>query len=224
MKFYGRSFGFRILSVAVVFFPQLCFAGLTWETQQVNLTVKSAEKTATAVFRFTNSGTTPVTITSAKADCGCTTAELAKQTYAPGEKGEIKAVFVFENRVGLQQKMIEVITDEPAGKPAQLFMVTNILEPMTCTPRLLLWNVGGDSAEKAAVISPNDANRITSIEIKAASSSEASARLEVVEAGKKYRVVVTPSSTVKPAQVTIPCVVNFSDGTNQPVSIFALIR
>ena len=51
-----------------------------------------------------NEGQTAVTNESLKPSCGCTTAELEKKTYAPGEKGEVRARFDIGQRVGVQSK------------------------------------------------------------------------------------------------------------------------
>ena len=88
--------------------PSLSFATLTWDPQRIEFTAKTADKQAVGIFRFVNSGKTTITITSVKPDCGCTTAELEKQTYAPGETGEIKAVFAFEGRKRPTEDLLDV--------------------------------------------------------------------------------------------------------------------
>ena len=47
----------------------------------------------TYIFKFTNSGTQPLIIYSAKGSCGCTVPEYPKEPVAPGEDGEIKVVY-----------------------------------------------------------------------------------------------------------------------------------
>jgi hypothetical protein len=37
-----------------------------------------------AKYRFSNTGTYPVTIIEVQPSCGCTTVQLAKKEYAPG--------------------------------------------------------------------------------------------------------------------------------------------
>lgn len=66
-------------------------------------------------FPFTNVGMQSVTINRMHSYCGCTTPELEKKTYAPGEKGEIKVVFDPSRRHGLQIKKIQVYTDDPVN-------------------------------------------------------------------------------------------------------------
>lgn len=204
--------------------PAFCLGALRWDTQKIEITAKSGDKEAVGTFAFVNSGNAPITITSVQPSCGCTTAELAKRTYAPGETGEIKAVFTFGDRVGVQQKIINVTTDEAAGKPLPLMLQVTIPELFTFTPRLLMWRIGDEPGEKSAIISVTETHRITALEIKAIVPAEVSARIEPIEAGTKYQLLVRPNSPAKAVTVTINCVATFADGATHPFSFFALVR
>jgi hypothetical protein len=89
----------RISALLLLAIPALCFGALSWTNQKVELTAKPGEKEVIGLFRFVNSGNTTITVTDIKPGCGCTTAELIKRTYAPGEAGEIKAVFTIGDRM-----------------------------------------------------------------------------------------------------------------------------
>src|SRR6202007_656266 len=93
------------------------FAQLKWDQPQQKLSVKPGEKAVTAKYRFTNNSTSPVTIVDVRPSCGCTTATLAKKTYAPGESGEIDATFSFAGHVGHQEKWIYVSTNLAGSQP-----------------------------------------------------------------------------------------------------------
>jgi hypothetical protein len=58
-------------------------------------------------FVFTNTGTTPVTLSNVRASCGCTTPSWPKEPVAPGAKGVIK-VHYDTNRPGAFNKTITV--------------------------------------------------------------------------------------------------------------------
>lgn len=45
------------------------------------------------IFKFTNTGTNPLIIYTAKGSCGCTVPEYPKEPIAPGEEGEIRVVY-----------------------------------------------------------------------------------------------------------------------------------
>lgn len=213
------------LAAASALFPLAGHAALVWNTQRIELTTKPTDKEVVGVFRFENDGPAPVTITGIQPSCGCTTAELEKRTYAPGESGEIKAVFTLGGRVGEQVKTIDVATDDPAARPVSLVLHVFIPELLTCSSRLLIWKIGAAPAEKSTVLAANTALKITALELSRESlPKEVTARLELVEAGAKYRLTVAPVSTSADLNVTLAGTATFSDGTVQPFNIFALVR
>lgn len=59
-------------------------------------------------FRFKNSGSKPLVITSVKPTCGCTVADYPKEPIAPGKEGEITGEFDSNGREGLQRKHLTV--------------------------------------------------------------------------------------------------------------------
>ncbi len=204
--------------------PVFCFGELTWDTRKIELTAPAGDKEVVGVFHFVNSGSAPITITSVQPSCGCTTAELAKSTYAPGEKGEIKAIFTFGDRLGLQEKIIHVTTDQAPDKPEPLVLRVTIPELFTYAPRMLMWQANETPNEKETVVSVLEPHKITGIEVKAVIPAEATTRLEPVAGGTKYRLLVRPNTTGKAITVSVSCVVTLADGTICPFSIFALVR
>jgi len=59
-------------------------------------------------FKFTNTGKSPLIITSASATCGCTTPEWPRTPIQPGEGGKIKVTFNSAAKSGLQDKLVTV--------------------------------------------------------------------------------------------------------------------
>ncbi len=64
-------------------------------------------------FPFVIQGGEPIRIKRLNPSCGCTTAELEKNVYEPGEWGVIKATFNPERRQGMQHKSITVYSTDP---------------------------------------------------------------------------------------------------------------
>jgi hypothetical protein len=62
-------------------------------------------------FRFKNSGTKPLVITSVTASCGCTVPEKPERAFASGEEGTIRAKFDSKGRMGENQKHVTVIAN-----------------------------------------------------------------------------------------------------------------
>ena len=62
-------------------------------------------------FRFTNTGTKDLVISSASASCGCTIPERPKEPIAPGEKGEIKVEFNSNGKKDMVTKDITILAN-----------------------------------------------------------------------------------------------------------------
>ena len=59
-------------------------------------------------FKFKNTGSKPLVITSTRASCGCTVPEKPEKPIAPGETSFIKVVFNSTGKVGINEKSITV--------------------------------------------------------------------------------------------------------------------
>lgn len=116
-------------------------AGLVFESRQLELEADLGDQKAEAVFKFRNEGEDPVLIKRVRSSCGCTVPELDKNEYAPGESGEIRALFTFGSRTGKQQKRVTVETDENGGTVHTLMMVTHIPRWGSIQPQLLRWSL-----------------------------------------------------------------------------------
>lgn len=117
-------------------------AKLVFEQDKIQHDAGLLEERTEAVFKFTNEGDQPVTVTGLKSTCGCTVPQLTKKDYLPGESGEIKAIFTYGARVGTQQKRITVQTDEPSDNRYTLSLITRIPEWISIEPRILRWKSG----------------------------------------------------------------------------------
>ena len=195
------------------------WADLEWQTQRINYTVSIADDKAEVAFKFTNTGDRPVTIESVRTSCGCTTAKLDKQTYQPGESGEVTAVFAFGDRTGVQHKRITVKSSEPAPAPGSspgsspgsnsaegdssesepvvhedyLYLKVTIPEPVKVRPRMVFWRVGEARAAKTVRVTLDDKQPIK-LSLAGVEGDGVSAKLQPVEAGKQYELILTPTS------------------------------
>lgn len=60
------------------------------------------------VFKFTNTGDEPLTISNAKGSCGCTVPKWPKEPIAPGATGEINVEFNSKKKPGMQTKRVTI--------------------------------------------------------------------------------------------------------------------
>ncbi len=187
-------------------------AALQWQRTEATFKATPQQEAFEAGFSFRNTGRIPVNIVSIRTTCGCTTAALEKRTYAPGERGTIRAVFTFGGRTGLQYKSIYVGTDDPDSPLVKLVISGEIPPVVQLTPRFLGWTLGEAPAAKAARVSLQspDATRISQVE----SSSQAfQVRLQPSETESRvYNLEVRPVRTDQPAQAVVTVYTQMSDG------------
>ncbi len=64
------------------------------------------------VFKFKNTGKTPIKLSRVSASCGCTTPHWTKEEVKPGATGEIKVVYNSKGRPGFFTKTVTVIYED----------------------------------------------------------------------------------------------------------------
>lgn len=78
------------------------------------------------VFAFTNVGTEPLVLSRVLTTCGCTAPSWPKEPVAPGEKGEVKVSFNSTGKMGMQNKVITIISNATNAN-ARVNITTNVL-------------------------------------------------------------------------------------------------
>ena len=171
-------------------------AQLKWDNPIQQFQRTPQDEGIEARYSFRNTGTKAVTIKSLRASCGCTTPHLEKETYAPGEAGEVVARFVFGDRKGPQRKTIEVRTDDDSAEPTILDLRVLIHDPLTIEPALVWWKRGDAAAAKTIQLTA-EAGQPVRIKRIIASNPRLAAKLETIKAGERYTVSVTPTDTAQ---------------------------
>lgn len=114
---------FALLLLAVVFTAvaadkskgKLKFA----ETTYTFGNIKEDGGPVTHEFTFVNEGKDPVTINSARAECGCTRPEYPKEAIAPGQSGVIKVTY---NPLGRPGGFTKTVTVRCTGNPGKIVL------------------------------------------------------------------------------------------------------
>lgn len=106
-------------------------AALTWTKTLVELDVPAGAAKAATVFPFRNTGAGPIRIAMVVASCDCITARPAKETYAPGETGEIQVVFDPTGLSGRVVRTIAIVTDDTPETPVLLTLKIQLPPPAT---------------------------------------------------------------------------------------------
>lgn len=94
--------------------------------------ITQGEKVAFA-FKFKNTGSSNLIISSASGSCGCTVPEYPKKPIAAGEEASINVVFSSEGKSGVVEKSVTLVTNcEPSTKI--IYIKANIIVPTSANP------------------------------------------------------------------------------------------
>lgn len=191
-----------------LFSSALCFlavasapAALVFEKTQLNLQPELGATKVDAVFKYENKGTTPVHIKTVKPQCGCTTAALAKNDVAPGEKGQIVATFNIGAMTGVQTKTITVETDDPQNPQTVLTFTATIAQVLELQPTFVFWQANEPAQPKTIVAKAGKGVTVKNVDV-VSSTGDFTAKVEPGAAGE-FKIQVQPKETTKPLNGTL---------------------
>ena len=81
-------------------------------------------------FEFENVGTQSLVINDVRTTCGCTVPKWPREPLAPGESASMTVQFSSRGKVGMQNKVITVISNSTSQQD-RVMIKTNILMPET---------------------------------------------------------------------------------------------
>jgi hypothetical protein len=188
-----------VLSLAVGATAQ---ASLSWEKTELELKPAIGAPTAVGVFKYENKGDKPVHFNAVRPQCGCTTAALAKNDVAPGEKGEITATFNIGERTGLQTKTITVETDDPKTPTTVLTLKATIAQVLELEPGNVTWESGEAAKPKTILAKAGKDVTVKNIEV-TSSSADFTAKVEPGSGPGEFKINVQPKDTAKAVNATL---------------------
>jgi Protein of unknown function (DUF1573) len=198
-------------------------AALEWERTVQDFRSTPAQEKVSAAFRFKNTGASAVTIASIRSSCGCTTAQLTKRDYAPGESGEVVAEFRFGSRTGMQEKTLTVTTDEASAPAVTLQLRVAIEEALTVQPTLVFWRVGETPTPRVIQLGAK-ADRPVRIDSVESADPAFRSQLKTSKEGESYVLTVEPVSTASRATTTLTITTRGKDGEAATFKAFAIVR
>jgi hypothetical protein len=87
----------------------------------------SQEDKVTHDFEIYNKGTGDLRIINVRGSCGCTAATPAKTNLAPGDSTELTVVFNPEGKIGKQNKLVYIKTNDPSNTVYNVKFTGNVL-------------------------------------------------------------------------------------------------
>ena len=192
-----------------LFSSALCFlvaasapAALVFEKTELDLNPEMGATKVDAVFKYENKGTTPVHIKAVRPACGCTTAALAKNDVAPGEKGQITATFNIGDRTGVQVKTVTVETDDAEKPQTVLTFKANIVQLLDLQPAFVYWQANEPAQPKTIVAKAGKGTSVKKLDV-SSSSGDFTAKVEAGSAPGEFKIQVQPKDTAKPLNATV---------------------
>jgi len=195
---FSRLIGVLALAALV----QSARAELKWEQTSVDLRPGFNDKQAVAHFKYENVGNTPVHFKSVHASCGCTTAQTQNEQVAPGQKGEITAIFNIGGRTGTQVKTVTVQTDDPERSTIVLTLKAVITPLLEFQPTLVYWQNGEEPKPKIIIAKANKDAAIKKLDV-ASSTPDFTAKVDAGSAPNEFRISVQPRDTSKAVYATL---------------------
>lgn len=106
---------------------------IKWETKNIDFgkVVKGDESNSTRYFKFTNTGKTPLIISSCHGSCGCTVPSCPTEAILPGKAGEIKVHYDI-NRPGNFTKTVTVSSN--AKNNNETLQISGVVEEKPAAP------------------------------------------------------------------------------------------
>lgn len=218
----GSGAAARWLIVALLALFGSRAGALQWETTTIATEASPLQAEVRVAFAFTNAGSDPVTIEEIKSGCDCLDATTGKKTYRPGQRGRVVARFVVGDRIGMHERSVLVRTDEP-GEPTTLTVRVRVPAPARIDPRDLEWDIGGSAIPKTADVVVDDSLTIDFAEV-FSTCDVFQARLETIQPGRKYRLIVTPLRTREPASGAIRIAGREKSGQDILISAYPSIK
>ncbi len=170
-------------------------AAIQWSHEKLSISGNLQQDEFIALFPFTNTGNSTLIIDQVHTSCGCTTTQLAKQSYAPGEKGVITAIFSAGSRIGVQNKTLTVTYLNQMLPPSQLYFEIQLPMPLQLTPTRLTWRPEDQLQEKimiAEVPAQEPDLTITEDMLQISPLGEFSMQFQALVPGRKWQFSLTP--------------------------------
>ncbi len=205
-----------LLSALTLGLSSITRAQLAWEATELDLKAAPGDQTAVGHFKYENKGNKMIRVLSVRPSCGCTAAAMKKNEVAPGEKGELTATFNIGGRTGLQQKTINVETDDGGSQFTVLTMKTMVAQLAEVQPSFVYWESGEAPKAKTITVKPGKDITIKNVEVTASTPAFVTEVKPGAVAGE-FQINVTPRDTKKQAMATLTIKPNFA---NLPAKAF----
>lgn len=195
-------------------------AKLEWETKELHNSASAYDKELRVRFHFVNKGDKPVTILWLRSSCGCVVPKVRDQVVAPGQPGEIEAVFDLDARQGKQKRAITVHTDDPDERKIGLFFYTDLPEVLKPSKSLITWPEGESGTQTITV----ETNESVPVQELVALTKDPNLDIKIEPSGpsKTYTVAITPKPNTQKVSAKVNLQAKIAD-SNYKISALTVV-
>lgn len=210
-------------------------AELTFEKKVKEVTTRPDVEVVNIEFEFENTTDEVIKIVNYDAPCSCMEAMLKRPEkknsleFAPGEKGTVVGILEFGTFSGTIDKVIKIRTDKDVGDEPSIVLTCRVTIPklIATNQETLVWQVGDKLEAKEFSIKVDDAS-VTPIKIVShrygfGTDEMFDYKMETVNAGREYKVSVTPKKTDAPSMGVVRFYTDSSIPRYRMVQIFLMV-
>jgi hypothetical protein len=216
-----------LAAIAITLAAHAHAAGLDFEKTLLEIHAPADATQVTAEFEFTNRTDKPVRITKYDAACTCMKVSVkdGRLTYAPGSSGVLRADFEVGNFSGTVDKVVALwLEGDPPERPSYALTVrVHIPVLVSLAPKTLQWETGGETSPQRIRITMQhtDPIHITGV---TTSSPLFTTKLDTIEDGRVYELVVTPEEIPAPALAILRIETDCAIARHRIQQAFAVVR
>jgi hypothetical protein len=198
-------------------------AGIEWDATERSFKAKPGEEQAVAEFHFKNTGPGVLTVRRVKSSCGCTAAGVDEDVLKPGAGATLTAVFRFGNRIGQQEKVVVVETDDARQPSSVLKLRVEIPEVLRPEPRTVIWEKSEPLTPKTVTITVAEGAEIG--ELTATSSSrQVAVKLSGPDPGTRgYSLTVAPEKSDRPIRAVVTICAKLRPPGERTASVYVAV-
>ena len=200
---------------------------LKFEQSNKQITVANDQKSATVDFPFKNESTEDVVIEKNASDCPCAAVGVkdSKLAYKPGETGTIRIVFNLGKVPETADKLVSIYLKGDAEDHPSIKLTTRIVVPVIVElePRSVTWDLGDKPEPKTVTVTINDSEPVKILSL-TSSDPNFKQELKTIEEGKKYEVVITPTSTGEPGMGVLQVETDSKSDNRRSHPVYMVVR
>lgn len=180
------------------------------------------DQKVTREFIVKNAGDETLEITEVKSTCGCTVAELAVKSLAPGQETTISVTFDLKGKQGPQHKRVTVISNDPDQPAYGLEMVGTALTTVMVEPSIINFGRIEDAAsheQKVIIKSMREGHTFNILDVTASEGATFKTRLDTIVPGKEYAVAAMSNPNLMPGTLNGRITVRTDDSSRPAILI-----